>query len=310
MKRHPCGLFFAYTVISMASNRFSASRRATLKALLLQSVGSVLPRSSRGADAAPIRIGLTPVFLDNQIGFLAQWRQWLENTLGERVRFVQRGSYREMVELVRTGQIDFAWICGYPFTRYRNDLRLVAVPLWRGEPLYRSYIIVHRTQTNWQRLTDLHRTVFAYSDPDSNSGYLYPNYVLAQSGVTAATFFARTFFTWAHRKVIEAVSVGLAAGGAVDSYVWETLAELHPELVLQTKILERSPAFGFPPFVTHKNLPPEREHHFRTALLRMAKDRQGAQLLQQLRLDGFTHGDESLYDGIAWMAAYLNLPQK
>ncbi|WP_217126740.1 PhnD/SsuA/transferrin family substrate-binding protein [Hydrogenophilus thiooxidans] len=285
------------------------SRRTALKALFAQAVGLSFPLPGHSSVDAPLRIGLTPVFLDDQIGFLTHWREWLERKLGQRVQFVQRGSYREVIELLRTSKIDFAWLCGYPYVRYRDELRLVAVPLWRGEPTYYSYLIVDRSQPQLRRLTNLRRKVFAYSDPDSNSGFLYPQYAIAQSGENPAKFFARTFFTWAHRKVIEAVAAGLAAGGAVDGYVWEMLAEIHPQLVQGTQIIERSPPFGFPPFVANKNIPEALETRFRTALLNMADDANGAQLLRLLRLDGFTTADDTLYDSIAWMAAYLNLPR-
>ncbi|GLW60681.1 hypothetical protein Hthe01_10300 [Hydrogenophilus thermoluteolus] len=288
---------------------FSRSRRTVLQALVAQSTAVAFPRRGRSTDDLPIRIGLTPVFLDDQIGFLAQWRRWLEHYLARPVRFVQRGSYREVVELVRAGKIEFAWICGYPYVRYRTDLQLVAIPVWRGTPTYRSYLIVDRAQPQLRTLDDLRHKVFAYSDPDSNSGHLYPQYTLAQKGINPAAFFARTFFTWAHRKVIEAVGVGLAAGGAVDGYVWETLAELQPQLVANTKVIEQSPPFGFPPFVTHKHLDLVTFARFRAALTKMARDDLGTHLLRQLRLDGFTEGDDSLYASIAEMAAYLELPR-
>ncbi|MBS0555580.1 MAG: ABC transporter substrate-binding protein, partial [Proteobacteria bacterium] len=34
------------------------------------------------AEEAPVRIGLTPVFLDDQMSFLSEWRRWLEVKLG------------------------------------------------------------------------------------------------------------------------------------------------------------------------------------------------------------------------------------
>lgn len=248
-----------------------------------------------------LRIGLTPVFLDDQVGFIARWRRWFEEQLGRPVAFVQRGNYREVVELVRGGKIDFAWLCGYPYVRFRREIRLVAVPLWRGEPLYQSYIIADATNIGLRSLADMRSTVFAYSDPDSNSGYLYPQYALTQAGEKPATYFSRTFFTWSHRKVVEAVSVGLANGGAVDGHVWEMLAEFHPELTRGTRIVDKSPPLGYPPFVARADIPEAELKRFRAVLLGMAGDAQGAALLGQLRLDGFTPGHPGLYDGIARM---------
>lgn len=294
------------TIIAAMTFRFPSSNAARRR-FIGQALGlSAAALTTRIADAStavrgPVRIGLTPVFLDDQISFTAKWRRWFEDRLARPVAFVQRGNYREVVDLVRGGKIDFAWLCGYPYVRHRNDMQLVAVPSWRGQPMYQSYIIADATNSSIRSLADMRGTVFAYSDPDSNSGYLYPQYALRVAGENPGSFFSRTFFTWAHRKVVEAVSVGLATGGAVDGYVWETLAETSPALARGTRIVEKSPYLGYPPFVARQDLPRVELEKMRTLLLGMADDAQGAALLARLRLDGFLPGKPGLYDGIARM---------
>jgi phosphonate transport system substrate-binding protein len=250
-----------------------------------------------------LRIGLTPVFLDDQMSFTARWRRWLEEQLDRPVAFIQRGNYREIVDLVRSGKIDCAWLCGYPYARYRRELKLVAVPLWRGKPLYQSYLIADAAAPDIRSLVDLRGKVFAYSDPDSNSGYLYPQFALTQAGMNPATFFSRSFFAWAHRKVVEAVSLGLASGGAVDGYVWETLAEIVPELTRGTRIIDKSPSFAYPPLVASRGFPDVELAKLRTILMGMASNAEGATLLGKLRLDGFVPGNPGWYDSIAHMAS-------
>lgn len=277
----------------------SSTRRLVCRSLLAASTWPILAR----AMSEPLQIGLTPVFLDDQISFLGRWRDWLERKLKRPVIFVQRGNYREVVDLIRNGKIDFAWICGYPYVRYRDELRLVAVPLWHGRPYYRSYLIVPADDHRSATLNDLRGKIFAYSDPDSNSGYLYPQYRLITQEENPATFFTRTFFTWSHRSVVEAVGVGLADGGAVDGYVWETLAEINPRLTQATRIIDRSPEFGHTPFVARSNISSAKLQQFQSLLLSMANDPEGAELLRLLRLDGFIPGKPALYESIAKMTA-------
>lgn len=250
-------------------------------------------------------IGLSPVFLDDQASFLRRWLGWLGEKLGRHVQFVQRGSYREIVDLLLSGKLDFAWLCGYPYVRYREELKLVAVPSWRGQPLYQSYLIVPASDQETQSILDLRGKVFAFADPDSNSGFLYPNYLLHRLGENPAHFFSRSFFTWAHRKVVEAVGIGLADGGAVDGYVWETLAEIHPELTRATRVFARSPSLGFPPFVAGKHVKESELLAFRAVLLDMSADPLGKELLATLRLDGWVSGNDALFEEIARMAKAL-----
>lgn len=284
----------------------------TRRRFLAQAAGltvlSAMPGHAAGATKEALRIGLTPVFLDDQVSFTTRWRRWFEEKLGRPVIFAQRGNYREVVDLVRGEKIDFAWLCGYPYVRHQHEMRLVAVPLWRGQPYYQSYLIADAHNIGIRSLSDLRGTVFAYSDPDSNSGYLYPQYALTMAGRNPATYFSRTFFTWAHRKVVEAVSIGLASGGAVDGYVWETLAETQPELIRGTRVIEKSPPLGYPPFVARRDISEADLRDFRAVLLGMANDPQGAALLGDLRLSGFIAGSPSLYDGIARMMEKVRRP--
>ena len=181
-------------------------------------------------------------------------------------------------------------------------MRRLAVPLFRGKPLYQSYLIVSSADEESTSLADLRGRPFAYSDPDSNSGYLYPRYALARMGEDPATFFGRSFFTWTHRKVVEAVGVRLAAGGAVDGYVWETLARFYPEVTARSRVLSASPEFGHPPFVARTSLPEGDFLAMREVLLGMRSDPVGARILDRLNLDGFTPGDHGLYEGIEEMS--------
>lgn len=250
----------------------------------------------------PLRIGLTPVFLDDQATFVKAWGNYLEVHMQRPVTFVQRGSYREIVDMLREGKLDFAWLCGYPYVANKKVFRLVSVPLYKGEPLYQSYIIVPASDNKSRSINDLRGKIFAFSDPDSNSGHLYPEYLIAQQGEQPRTFFAKTFYTWGHRKVVEAVASGLAQGGAVDGYVWDTLKLLHPELIRKTRIIQESPQFGHPPFVAGRTATKQMISDMQNALFHMVHDPEGGPMLDNLNLDGFVYGSPDLFDGIANMA--------
>ncbi len=271
-----------------------AMRRRLLKAAL---AGWALGPLRAGADA-PLQFGTTPVILDEQAQFLSAWQSYLEARLRRPVHFVQRGSYREIVVLLLTGKLDFAWLCGYPYVRYRHQLERVAVPLYRGEPLYRSYLITPTEDRATRTILDLRGRVFAFSDPDSNSGWLVPQTELKRQGENSAYFFSRSFYTWGHRRVIQAVGAGLAQGGAVDGYIWDTLATLHPELTRTTRVAWRSEPFGFPPIVAAPSQAGDSVEAMRRVLLNMQVDPAGRILLARMNLDGFTPGTDALFHGI------------
>ena len=176
------------------------------------------------------------MILEDQVSFLDDWRRYLEQRLRGRAVFVQRGSYREITALINNDELDFAWVCGYPYVANRASMRLLAMPLYHGKPLYQSYLIVPSSDRVTRSYADLEGKLFAYSDPNSNSGFLVPQYLMLRAGLDPQTLFKKTFFTYAHRKVVSAVATGVADGGAVDGYVWETLALLSPELTAKTRV--------------------------------------------------------------------------
>lgn len=252
----------------------------------------------RNYTRQPLVIGLTPVILDDQLRFLREWQHWLEDHLQASVRFVQRLKYEDISEGVLNEKIDAAWICGFPYIRYRPRMQLLAVPRYKGQLTYHSYIITHRKLGQITRLEQLRDRVFAFSDPDSNSGYLYPTYRFMQLGIEPRRFFRRMFYTWAHRNTIDAVASGLADAGSVDSYIWDEYERYNPAVTKDTRVIERSPAFGFPPFIVRNTLAAQRVQQLSETLLNMNNHPQGKQLLQQLGLDGFDAGDNALYAGI------------
>lgn len=248
-----------------------------------------------------IRFGLTPVFLDDRVNLLRQWAQYLEGELGRSVLFVQFGSYTQVMDALRAGQLDLAWVCGYPYVLQRQELQLVGVPLWRQAPVYQSYLIADKSSTV-RTVDDLRGRTFAYSDPLSNSGFLYVQHLLRSRRQDPSSYFKRSFFTYSHRHVVEAVSQGLAEAGAVDGYVWETLAELSPAVTARTRVLLRSPDFGFPPIVAPVARPAGQVAQFAHALKNMAKHPSGQRILNDLRLDGFAEATPGLFDSIAAMS--------
>jgi phosphonate transport system substrate-binding protein len=284
------------------------NRRRWLQAGAAGLLSAPLHAVAAPAAATPLRFGTTPVFLDDQIALLGMWQNYLESRLQRPVSFVQRGSYREIVDLLLGDGVDLAWLCGYPFVLYAPRLALLAVPSYQGAPLYRSYLIVPEADRSTVGVADLAGRIFAYSDPLSNSGYLVPRAELLRTGRRVEGFFRRSFFTFGHRKLVEAVQAGLADGGAVDGYVWDTLERQQPQATTGVRVAWRSPTYGFPPLVARAWLPADERAAITRALLGMPGSRRGMQLLERLNIDGFMRAEPALFDGIRALVRAVDRP--
>ena len=251
------------------------------------------------------RFALTPVFLDNDAAVIAALRTALATAMGQDIDLVQRRTYQEISGAVLDGSVDAAWTCGYPYLQHRAELSLLGVPVWRGRPLYQSYLIV-ATDDPATDLADLRGGAHAFSDPDSNSGFLVTASDLARMGETPEQFFSRVIFTYGHRNVVRAVAGGLTRSGSVDGYVWEALNAVEPDLTSRTKIIARSEWLGFPPFVARSDRMGEASiAACAAALLGLGATVEGRDALQRLYLDGVEAAEPSLFDGIAARMAIL-----
>lgn len=263
-----------------------------------------LPSLVRATET--FRLGLTPVFLDNDAVVIERLRSAFSEAMGEPVDLIQRRTYQEITATILDGSVDAAWICGYPFLQHRDSLSLLGVPVWRERPLYQSYLIV-REDDAAEGLGDLWGDVHAFSDPDSNSGYLVTASDLARMGETPERFFSRSIFTYGHRNVVRAVAGGLTRSGSVDGYVWETLANVEPSLTAGTKIVARSEWLGFPPFAARADRASDPTiQRFGEALRSLDATSAGREALQLLFLDRIGDGDASLFDGIAVRMAEIS----
>lgn len=252
---------------------------------------------------APLRIAVAAMISPEEtLTVYQELMDYIAAKLGRPVEIKQRRTYQEVNDMLGAGKLDAAILCSGPYVhaKRRYGVELLAVPVINGSPTYRSYIIVPQSSTA-ASLEELHRKRFAFTDPLSTSGYLYPVYALISQGRQPATFFAKTLFTYSHDNSIEAVAEGVVDGAAVDSLIYDYLQTTNPALVARTRIIHRSPPMGAQPVGVPRNLEPETKQALRDLFLGLDQDPTGRGILKKLGVDRFIPGDDSLYDSIRKM---------
>jgi phosphonate transport system substrate-binding protein len=212
------------------------------------------------------------------------------------ITLIQRRTYGEINELFPKGDIDLAFICTGPYAAGRQvfGFDALATPVIRGEPYYRSYLIVHRDSA-FNDLSDLKGHVFAFTDPESNTGALVPKYWLAELNQTAGGFFRELTYTYSHDNSILAVARGLVDGAAVDGHLWEYYNRRNPFYTSMTRVIRKSKPFGSPPLVAADALPGHLKMKIREIALTMHQDPEGRQILDKLMIDRFVIPDAAWY---------------
>ena len=256
---------------------------------------------------SPLRIAVAPVLSAKPTSALyQQLAEYVGNKLGRPVELVQGKTYAEINDLLKSGDVAVALVCTNPYLQGRDDfgMELIAAPLVKGEPVYYSYLIVARASTA-ASLADLRGLSFAFTDPLSNTGRLAPTYQLALRGKNPDAFFSQTIFTYSHDSSIRAVADGVVTAAAVDSLVYDYLVEAEPAVAERVRVIERWGPFGINPVVVNPRLNPQLKDDLRGVFLGMQHDPEGAAILRSLRIDQFVVPDDSTYDSVREMRAYL-----
>ncbi len=256
---------------------------------------------------APIRIAVAPVLSPREsFRLYASLMDYVAGRLDRPVEMLQRPTYSEINDLVRYGHADVAFVCDYAYILGQRDfgMEILVVPQVMGRLTYHSLLIVPAA-SEARSLEDLRGRSFAFSDPLSSSGWLYPAYLLQLRGERPERFFARTVFTYSHDNTIRAVADRFVDGGAVDSLVYEFMAARAGDLAPRLRVIGRSPPWGNPPVVVHPRIDPALRERLREIFLGMGDDPAARPLLRDLMIDRFVRLDDGYYADVRRMASRI-----
>lgn len=254
-----------------------------------------------------LRVAVAPVISPEES--LILYKDFVEHLaaqLGMRGVLLQRTSYSETNTLIRQRQCDLAFVCTYAYVQGNEDfgMELLVTPVVHGNTRYHSLFLVPAS-SDVESILELRGKRFASSDPLSNTGWLYPSFVLNQAGQDHQNFFSEVVTTGGHDRSVRAVAQGIVDGGAVDNLVYEQLVEEEPEIGQKTRIIHKSPGFGMPPVVVHPGTPQNVRDALQKTLLTMNESTEGAKVLAPLRIDRFLTPDADDYDAVAKMMRVL-----
>ena len=264
------------------------------------SVAENSSRKLRVAVAAMISPKETLIFYEELIKYI-----------GDQIKYdidlIQRKTYSEVNELFPKRLIDLAFVCSGPYANAREKYRLegIATPVVRNKPYYQSYLIVHE-ESSFHKLEDLKGKIFAFTDPDSNTGSLVPRFWLHEMNESPTSFFTRITFTYSHDNSILAVAKGLVDGAAVDGHKWEFYEAKNPYFTSKTRIIKKSQFYGAPPLVASSYLQPDLKRSIQEVILNMHTTVEGKTILNNLMIDRFDPPKLEWYENIQTMYAKVH----
>ena len=266
--------------------------------------GQVMAEETLRAGVASM---ITPV---STVKYYQQVVEYLGQKLGMPAEMIHRTTYDEIDVLLEEGRLDLAFICSSPYVldKKKFGAELLVAPQVNNTAYYHSYIIVHKDSTI-ETFENLRGKSFVFVDPKSNSGRLYPAFLLAKRHETPESFFSSFLYSYSHNKSVEIVAKNRAEGAAVDSIVYDYMAATDSPYAAQTKIIHRSPLFGIPPVVVPPSVDPKRKRALREIFLKMHEDPLGKDILAAMRIERFIEVPDTHYDSIRAMNTFIDNSQ-
>lgn len=199
----------------------------------------VAPEQSRGRilldETTPLNFGVFPFLEEATLrAALFPLVEYLSRHLNRRIELRIVSDYADLEKLVQQERVDLGWFTPRsPRQKEKTGLTPICRP--RSDTIgYYHGIIIARSDTGIASLADLRGKWFAYVDRGSNSGFLYPNRLLAMQGIDPLTFFGRTYFAGTHDRALEGVLNGTYQAAGVSELVLRRINASAPIVVLAT----------------------------------------------------------------------------
>jgi phosphonate transport system substrate-binding protein len=264
---------------------------------------------------ATLRVGLIPnIAPEEQQAKYESFGDYLAETLDTEVELFVAADYAGVVAALASGRIDMAYLGGLTYAQAEQQVELTPlvteIDKLTGTPKYESAIVVKKDSA----LTSTADVVaaggtFAFGDPASTSGSLYPRSMLTDAGVECSTVeladcppLKSVVFTGGHDATAQAVLSGSVDAGGIELRILKRLEGdgVIPEGAL--KVIDTREVQGYP-WVARTALGDEAVAELTQAFLDLADPT----LLDLLRATEYVKVTASDYDDVRAKGTELGL---
>ena len=217
-------------------------------------------------------------------------------------------SYAAVIEAMGAGKVDIGWLAtfSYVLAKDKYDVELLLVVQRFGSPFYRGQIMV-RADSGIHSLEGLKGKRFAFVDPASTSGHLYPKTLLLSKGLDPKTFFGKSVFAGSHNAVVLSIYKGEVDGGAAYDGSRAAVAKSYPDVFEKIKVIAYTKEIPNDTVSVRKDIPEDLKVKLREGLKRISKSPKGSKVLKRLYgISGLVDLD-GLFDPVREVGRLLNL---
>jgi len=225
----------------------------------------------------------------------------MEDVLGVKVEIFTASDYNGIITAMANKHIDFAYFGPKSYTEASEKANAEAVLLElnkKGQPGYTG-IIIARKDSGITSMEQARGKSFAFTDPNSTSGYLVPNVIFARDmKIDPEKYFKEVRFSGSHGASILAVKNGSIQVAATNNIDLDRMIEKGSVSLDDFIILKKSDLIPGAPMAARKDLPESLKAAFAGALLQINDDPEALKVLQN---GGYAHTSDKNYDIIRYL---------
>ena len=277
-----------------------------LGVLLLLPLGQI---SCGTAENEPriLRVGFVPAENAQEVARNAQpIVEILQRELGLEVQAFVATDYTGVVEALRANKLDMAFLtpASYVLAKGEADVKVILKSHRRGRAYYHSVIITH-VDSGIRTLEDLRDKTFAFGDPLSTSGHIFPRKMFMEKEINPVKDFKKVIYSGGHDATVLAVLNRKVDGGATYANFpdgrgasWTQYLK-DPEEQKKIHAIAYSEPIPADNLVINSFLDPVLTKKIEKIFLDLSSDSKGKKMLRDLYLiDGFIPATDQDYDSV------------
>lgn len=290
-----------------------------LLVFLLVAQGSFACRGSQNTGQV-LRVGFVPSENVQQVAQNAQpIVTILQKKLGIEVQPFVATDYTGVVEALRANKLDIAFLtpASYVLAKKEANVRVVLKSHRNGMAYYYAAIITH-ADSGIRRLEDLRDKRFAFADPLSTSGHIFPRKMFKEKGIDPVKDFSAVIYSGGHDATVLAVLNRKVDAGATfantpsgqDGAWMQYLKD--PEEQKKIRAIAYSEPIPADNLVINANLDGGLATKIEQVFIDLSNDPEGRKMLRDLyKIDGFVTASDRDYESVreAFAIAGINLKE-
>lgn len=226
--------------------------------------------------------------------------------------------YTGVIEAFRGKKLDAAFLtpASYVMGKKEANVRVILKSQRNGNPYYYG-VIIARSDSGINNLSDLKGKKFSFGDPLSTSGYVFPKKLLLDNKINPESDFSNVIFSGTHDATVLAILNKKVDAGATfsedkEGKMGSWIKYLKPEELKQIKVIASTDPIPSDNICVSEDLDPKIADKLANVIIEYGKTEQGKAMMKKLyKFDGYLRAKDEDYESVrkAFEASGINLKE-